>query len=144
MPLLHPDLIIVVFCSCGLLHASTKSLQMAQNGAAGILKNGKVNHFTPILALLYWLSVHLRSDFRELLRTYKIWNGLAPLLLIPLTEPYIPTRALHSKNTVFSNSNEAYISKHSSAFKTVTFTFLGAGISLINILLTRTQQTVNF
>uniref|UniRef100_A0A667Z0D5 Reverse transcriptase domain-containing protein n=1 Tax=Myripristis murdjan TaxID=586833 RepID=A0A667Z0D5_9TELE len=83
----------------GLPRASTKSLQMVQNAAARVLtRTRKFDHITPILASLHWLPVHIRSDFKVLLLTYKILNGFAPSYLSDLLKPYIPSRALRSQN----------------------------------------------
>lgn len=85
----------------GLLCASTKSLQMVLNAAAGILtRTRKFDHITPICASLHWLSVHVRSDCKVPLMTYKIVNGLAPSRFSDLIKPYVPSCALPSQNTV--------------------------------------------
>uniref|UniRef100_A0A4W6D5N5 Reverse transcriptase domain-containing protein n=1 Tax=Lates calcarifer TaxID=8187 RepID=A0A4W6D5N5_LATCA len=83
----------------GLPRTSTKSLQMVQNAAARMLtRSRRFDHITPVLASLHWLPVHVRSDFKVLLMTYKILNGLAPSYLSDLLNPYIPSRALRSQS----------------------------------------------
>jgi hypothetical protein len=42
------------------------------------------DHVTPYLKTLHWLPVHLRIEFKLLLLTYKILNGLAPAYLCDL------------------------------------------------------------
>ncbi|XP_068191806.1 uncharacterized protein [Antennarius striatus] len=84
----------------GLPRSRTRGLQMVQNTAARILtKTRKFDHITPVLAALHWLPIHVRSDFKVLLLTYKSLNGLAPTYLSDLVKPYTPTRALRSQNT---------------------------------------------
>ena len=84
----------------GLPRSSTRSLQMVQNTAARILtKTRKFDHITPVLASLHWLPIHVRSDFKVLLMTYKIVNGYSPSYLSDLLKSYTPTRTLRSQNT---------------------------------------------
>ena len=83
----------------GLPNSSLKNLQLVQNAAARILTNTrKFDHITPILSSLHWLPIQARSDFKVLLLTYKILNGLAPLYLSNLIVRYLPARALRSQN----------------------------------------------
>ena len=80
----------------GCPNKSLKTLQLVQNAAARVLtKTRKRDHISPILALLHWLPVKSRIEFKILLLTYKALNGLAPSYLIV---PYYPTRALCSQN----------------------------------------------
>lgn len=67
-----------------LLLTTTKNLQMVENAAAGILKlkPERFDHISPISASLYWLPIHVRSDFKVLHTPYKIGNGLAPSLSV--------------------------------------------------------------
>ncbi len=62
-------------------------------------KGNVFDHITPILASLLWLLVHVRSDFKVLLMTYKIVNGLAPSYLSDLIKPYVLSHTLRFKNT---------------------------------------------
>ena len=54
----------------------------------------KADHITPLLIDLHWLPVEQRINFKVLLFTYKIVNGLAPSYLNDLLFPYVPRRAL--------------------------------------------------
>ena len=83
----------------GLPKSSLKNLQLVQNAAARILtKTRKFDHITPILSSLHWLPIQARCDFKVLLLTFKILNGLAPLYLSDLITEYSPVRALRSQN----------------------------------------------
>ena len=63
--------------SLAYLKKTINRLQHVQNTAARILtKTRKFNHITPVLISLLWLSVHVRSDFKILLLTYKILMDL--------------------------------------------------------------------
>ncbi len=53
-------------------------------------------HISPVLAALHWLPVRVRADFKVLLLTYKILNGLAPVYLSDLVNTYVPVRPLRS------------------------------------------------
>ena len=60
-------------------------LQRVQNSCARLVCNAlKYCHITPLLIDLHWLPVRFRIDFKMLLITYKILNGLAPLYLCQL------------------------------------------------------------
>ena len=60
-------------------------LKKVQNTAVRIITLCKIeNHITPHLKNLHWLPVSLRIDFKMLLLTYKILNGLAPSYLCDL------------------------------------------------------------
>lgn len=68
-----------------------------QNTAARIL-NKKKYHITPVLISLPWLPVRARSDFNNLLLTYKILHRLAPSYLSTLITRHIPAGAVRSQN----------------------------------------------
>ena len=86
----------------GLPRKSFQGLQMVQNVAANILTGAScVEHIRPILASLHWLPVQARADFKVLLLTYEIVNGLAPSYLLDLVHLYVPTRPLRSQGSVF-------------------------------------------
>ena len=73
---------------------------MVQNAAARVLtQTRKFDHIIPILVSLHWLPVHLRSDYRVLLMTYKTVHGLAPSYMSDLITPSIPTQTLRSQNS---------------------------------------------
>ena len=74
-----------------------KKLQLIQNAAARIVtRHRKFDHITPILAELHWLPIAKRIEFKVLLLTYKILNGLAPSYLETLLKSYVPKRTLRS------------------------------------------------
>ena len=56
----------------------------------------KADHITPLLIELHWLLVEQRINFKILLFTYKIINGLALMYLSELLAPYVPRRDLRS------------------------------------------------
>ena len=65
-------------------------LQRVQNSCARLVCNAlKYCHITPLLIDLHWLPVRFRIDFKILLITYKILNGLAPLYLCQLIKTNI-------------------------------------------------------
>ena len=69
------------------------------NTAARILTRiPKMDHITPVLASVHWLPVKARAEFKVLLLTYKILQGLAPTYLSDVVLPYIPTRTLRSQD----------------------------------------------
>ena len=81
----------------GATQASIARLQLVQNAAARLLTNSrKYDHITPILASLHWLPVHFRIHFKVILFVFKALNGLAPLYLAELIQPYTPNRSLRS------------------------------------------------
>ena len=75
-------------------------LQKVQNTAVRIITLcDKQDHITPHLKRLHWLPVPLRIDFKLLLITYKIVNGLAPSYLSELLTPRNIPRELRSSST---------------------------------------------
>ena len=81
----------------GLPDAQLQLLQRAQNTAARIVtRTKKTHHITPVLQQLHWLPVSYRIDFKLLLITYKVLNGLAPNYLCNLIKPYSSSRSLRS------------------------------------------------
>ena len=74
-----------------------KRLQSIQNNACRIVsKIKKFDHVTPTLHQLHWLPVKSRIDFKLLLLTFRILNGIAPDYLSELIVPYTPSRSLRS------------------------------------------------
>ena len=60
-------------------------LQYALNSAARLISMScKADHITPLLIELHWLPVEQGINFKILLFTYKIINGLAPMYTICL------------------------------------------------------------
>ena len=75
-------------------------LKKVQNTAVRIITLcDKKDHITPHLKTLHWLPVPLRIDFKLLLITYKIVNGLAPSYLCELLIPRNIPRELRSSST---------------------------------------------
>jgi len=72
-------------------------LQQSQNSAARLLKaTSRYEHVTPVRRSLHWLPVSAGIDYKILLFVFKVLNGLGPLYLSELLEPYIPNRKLRS------------------------------------------------
>ena len=72
-------------------------LQYVLNSAARLMSlSRKADHITPLLIDLHWLPVQQRINFKILLFTYKIVNGLAPSYLSDLLIPYVHSRTLRS------------------------------------------------
>ena len=83
----------------GINKAQLEQLQRCQNQAARIVSlRKKYDHITPVLKDLHWLPVKARIDFKIMLLTYKALNGIAPLYISELLEPYTPSRALRSSD----------------------------------------------
>ena len=81
----------------GLQKSQVKRLQYVQNSAARLLTStGRYEHVTPVLRSLHWLPVSARIGFKILLLVFKVLNGLGPLYLCELLEPYIPNGNLRS------------------------------------------------
>ena len=81
----------------GLPNYLIQRLQYALNSAARLISmSRKADHITPLLIELHWLPVEQRINFKIILFTYKIINGLAPMYLSQLLVPYVPRRALRS------------------------------------------------
>ncbi len=79
---------------------SFQGLQMVQNVAACILtESSRFEHICPMLASLHWLPVQVRADFKVLLLTYKIVNGLGPSYLLDFVNIYVPTRFCRSQGS---------------------------------------------
>ena len=83
----------------GICHSSLSRLQPDQNAAARMLTGTrKRDHISPILALLHWLPVKYRIDFKVLLLVFKALHGLAPLYISDLLMLYHTSRPLRSSN----------------------------------------------
>ena len=81
----------------GLPSYLVQRLQYVLNSAARLIfLSRKAGHITPPLIDLHWLPVEQRINFKIMLLTYKIINGLAPSYLSNLLVPYVPRRALRS------------------------------------------------
>ena len=60
----------------------------------------KAHRIKPLLIELHWLPIEQRINFKILLFTYKIVNGLAPMYLSQLLVLYVPRRDLRSADKV--------------------------------------------
>ena len=75
-------------------------LKKVQNTAVRIITKCNIeDNITPHLKQLHWLPVPLRINFKILLITYKIVNGLAPSYLDDLLAPHELPRELRSTST---------------------------------------------
>jgi hypothetical protein len=98
------------YCNCllaGLPANLIGKLQRVQNCAAHMIKQiGKYDHITPVLKDLHWLPIKFRIDYKVLVITFKVLNGLAPTYLKELLQPYTPSRRLRSAddNLLCTNS----------------------------------------
>ena len=72
----------------------------------------KADHIMPLLMELHCLPVEHRINFKILLFTYKIVNGLSPMYLSQLLVPYVPRRDLRSADKLLfcqpSDSTKSY------------------------------------
>lgn len=81
----------------GISQSLLSRLQLLQNAAAHLLTGSqKQDYITSILASLHWLPVHFCIHFKFHLYVFKYLNGLAPLYLSNLLQPYVPSRSLRS------------------------------------------------
>ncbi len=70
-------------------------IQMVQNAAARVLnRTRKYDHISLVMSTLHWLPIKHRIDFKILLITYKVLNGLAPQYLSELLSHYSPPHPL--------------------------------------------------
>uniref|UniRef100_A0ABM5FTP4 Reverse transcriptase domain-containing protein n=1 Tax=Pogona vitticeps TaxID=103695 RepID=A0ABM5FTP4_9SAUR len=70
-----------------------RKLQVVQNAAARLLTGvRKCQHISPTLAMLHWLPIRFRIDFKVLMLTYKALNGLGPRYLMERLLPPRSTR----------------------------------------------------
>ena len=68
-----------------------RKLQMVQNAMARLLSGvRKFQHISPTLAMLHWLPICFRIDFKVLMLTYKALNSLGPR---NLAERLLPPRS---------------------------------------------------
>ena len=70
-----------------------KKLQRVMNASARLVFCAPRNcHVTPLLKELHWLPVRARIDFKILVITFKILNGLAPKYLQNLVKVMEPSK----------------------------------------------------
>jgi hypothetical protein len=75
-------------------------LQLKQNMAARLITRTKPSeHISPILFELHWLPVSFRIQYKLMLLTYRVVNGIAPPYINELLHFYNPSRSgLRSAN----------------------------------------------
>ena len=72
-------------------------LTFLQNRVHVLVTGAKCNgHSDPILRNLHWLPINECLTFKHLNFTYKALNGLTPIYISELLEPYRPPRLLRS------------------------------------------------
>ena len=71
---------------------------MLNSAARLVTFSRKHDHISPVLMELHWLPVEQRLQFKILLYTYKVVNGIAPVYLQELLDLYRPGRSLRSGN----------------------------------------------
>ena len=77
-------------------------LQRVQNACARLVYNeSKFYHIPPLLVNLHWLPVRYRIEFKVLLITFKVLNGLAPSYLTQLVT-YRPPSRYNFRNSYLS------------------------------------------
>ena len=84
---------------CGLPKYKFQRLQYVLNSAARLVSlSRKHDHISPVLMEFHWLPVEQRVEFKILLFTYKVVNGMAPVYLQDRLDLYRPCRSLRSGN----------------------------------------------
>ena len=69
---------------------------MLNSAARLVTLSRKHDHISPVLMELHWGSVEQHVEFKILLFTYKVVNGMAPVYLQDLLNLYRPCRSLRS------------------------------------------------
>ena len=84
----------------GLPKDQIQRLQLKQNTAARLVTRTKPSeHISPVLFDLHWLPVNFRIQYKLMLLTYRVVNGIAPPYIYELLDFYNPTRpGLRSAN----------------------------------------------
>ena len=74
-------------------------LQYVLNSTARqVALSRKHDHISPVAMELHWLPVEQRAEFKILLFTYKVVDGMAPVYLRDLLNLYRPYRSLRPGN----------------------------------------------
>ncbi len=83
-------------CSAHLIN----KLQMVQNAATRVLtRTRNYDHISSVPSTLHWIPIKYCIDFKIVLITYKVLNGLALQYLSELLSHYSPPRPLRSQNS---------------------------------------------
>ena len=86
-------------------------MQRVQNFAARLIMGAKKHeHITPILVNLHWPPIRKRINFKVIILTFKIINGLSPPYFNKLIEIKQQSRSLRSNIT--SDGRTSHILKH--------------------------------
>ena len=81
---------------------SISRLKKVQNTAVRIITLCHIqNNITPHLKALHWLPIRLRIDFKILLLTFKVLNGMAPKYLCDLLKYRETPHSLRSESSMF-------------------------------------------
>ena len=93
------------YCNSAILYGQSatelQKLQRVQNTAARLIcKITRFNHISRILRRLHWLPIKYCIEFKILLTTYKVTQGLAP--------PYVSERITH-KTAYLRSSSEFFL-----------------------------------
>ena len=84
-------------------------LQYVLNSLARLVTlSRKHDHISPVLMEFHWLPVEQRVEFKILLFTYEVVNGMAPVYLQDLLDFYRPCRSLRSRNMLLLNTQSQF------------------------------------
>ena len=72
----------------------------------------KNDHITPVLSELHWLPIKQRIDFKMLLLTHRVINGLSPTYLCDILDSYHPVRPLRSSDGQLLNIPRTRLCKY--------------------------------
>ena len=97
----------------GLTKNKIQRLQYVLNSAARFVTlSRKHDHISPVLMELHWLPVEQHVEFKILLFTYKVVNGMAPVYLQDLLDLYRPCRTLRSGKMQLLNTQSYNLKSH--------------------------------
>ena len=83
--------------TCHVTSTLRKFSRVQNTSARLITRTKKHNHITTVFVSLHWIPVQYRIQYKLLLYTLKVLNGLAPIYLAELINIYQPTRSLRSE-----------------------------------------------
>ena len=97
----------------GLPKNKIQRLHDVLNSAARLVTlSRKHDQISPVLMEFHWLSVEQRVEFKILLFTYKVVNGMAPVYLKDLLDLYRPCRSLRSGNMSLLKTQSYNLTTH--------------------------------